>query len=49
MIVAELVTAIGTVFLTVEIAALSLAYRELSAERAQSDGAAPGDLTSSGQ
>ena len=32
MILAVLVTAVATVFLTVEIAALSLAYRELSAE-----------------
>jgi hypothetical protein len=49
MIVTVLVTAIATVFMTVEIAALSLAYRELSAGQAESNGAPPGDITSSGQ
>jgi hypothetical protein len=47
MILVVLVTAIATVFVTVEIAALSLAYRELSAERPQAVGGDSTDVTSS--
>jgi hypothetical protein len=49
MILVVLVTAVATVFMTVEIAALSLAYRELSTERSGAASPAPSDVTSSGR
>ena len=49
MIVVVLVTAVATVFMTVEIAALSLAYRELSAGQPQPIDEAGADVTSSGR
>jgi hypothetical protein len=48
MILVVMVTAIATIFMIVEIAALSLAYRELSAERPESVGEERADASPSG-